>query len=53
MTTFRSNQMNRIFQLQFVEKAQTEFNIRLKNHKKGVWKPDAILASCYSSGKKR
>ena len=66
-TTFRSNQMNRIFhiyhnlnckskyviyllectkcKIQYVGKAQTEFKIRLNNHPKDVWKPDAIPAS--------
>ena len=72
-TTFRSNQMNRIFQIyhnlnckskyviyllectkckiQYVGKAETEFNIRLNNHRKDVWKPDAIPASRHFSGK--
>ena len=37
--------------LQYVGKADTEFNIRLNNHKKDVWKPDAVPASCHFSGK--
>ena len=72
-TTFRSNQMNKIFQIyhslnckskyaiyllectkckiHYVGKAETEFNIRLNNHQKDVWKPDAIPASRHFSGK--
>ena len=38
--------------IQYVGKAGTEFNIRLKNHQKDVWKPDVIPASCHFSGKK-
>ena len=67
ITTFRTNQRNKIFQafqnlnckskyviyllectkckIQYVGKAETEFNIRLNNYRKDVWKPDAILAS--------
>ena len=37
--------------IQYVGKAETEFNIRLNNHQKDVWKPDAIPASCNFSGK--
>ena len=37
--------------IQYVGKAETEFNIRLNNHRKDVWKPDAIPASCHFSGK--
>ena len=73
ITTFRSNQTNRIFQIyhnltckskcviyllectkckiQYVEKTETEFNIRLNYHRKDLWKPDAILASRHFSGK--
>ena len=72
-TTFRSNQMNKIFhiyhnlngqsnyviyllectkcKIQRVGKAETEFNIRLNNHRKDVWKPNAIPASRHFSGK--
>ena len=64
-TTFRRNQTNRIFQIyhnlncksKFViyllecTKAETEFNIRPNNHRKDVWKPDAIPASRHFSGK--
>ena len=72
-TMFRSNQMNRIFQIyhnlnckskyviyllectkckiQYVGKAETEFNIRLNNHRKDVWKPDAIPASRHFQAK--
>ena len=32
-------------------KAETEFNISLNNHRKDVWKPDAIPASRHFSGK--
>ena len=38
-------------EIQYVEKSETEFSIRLNNHRKDVWKPDAIPASCYFSGK--
>ena len=31
--------------IQYVGKTETEFNIRLNNHRKDVWKPDAIPAS--------
>ena len=73
ITTFRSNQTNRIFQIyhnlnckskyviylvdcikckiQYVGKAKTEFNIRLNNHGKDLWEPDAILASRHFSDK--
>ena len=39
--------------IQYVGKAKTEFNIRPKynNHGKDVWKPEAIPASRYFSGK--
>ena len=37
--------------IQYVGKAETEFNIRLNNHRKYVWKPDAIPASSHFSGK--
>ena len=37
--------------IQYVGKAETEFNIRLNNHRKDVWKPDAIPASRHSSRK--
>ena len=37
--------------IQYVGKAETEFNIRLNNHRKDVWKPDAIPASHHFSGK--
>ena len=36
--------------IQYVGKAEIEFNIRLKNHRKDVWKPDAIPASRHVSG---
>ena len=39
--------------IQYVGKAGTEFNIRLNKHRKDVWKPDAIPASCHFSGKNR
>ena len=32
-------------------KAETEFNIRLNNHPKNIWKSDAISASCHFSDK--
>ena len=73
VTTFRSNQTNRIFQIhpnldcksefgtyllestkykiQYVEKAETEFNIRPNNHRKDVWKTDPIPASLHFWGK--
>ena len=31
--------------IQYAGKAETEFNIRLNNHRKDVWKPDALPAS--------
>ena len=37
--------------IQYVGKAESEFNIRLSNHRKDVWKPDAIPASRHFSGK--
>ena len=37
--------------IQYVGKAETEFNIRLNNHRKDIWKPDAIPASRHFSGK--
>ena len=37
--------------IKYVGKAETEFNIRLNNHRKDVWKPDAIPASRHFSGK--
>ena len=37
--------------MQYVGKAETEFNIRLNNHRKDVWKPNAITASRHYSGK--
>ena len=37
--------------MQYFGKAETEFNIRLNNHQKDVWKPAAIPASCHFSGK--
>ena len=39
------------YKIQYVGKAETEFNIRLNNHQKDVWKPDAIPASRHFSGK--
>ena len=39
------------YKLQYVGKAETEFNIRLNNHQKDVWKPDAMTASRHFSGK--
>ena len=35
--------------IQYVGKAEIEFNIRLNNHRKDVWKPDAIPASRHFS----
>ena len=35
----------------FLFEAETEFNIRLNNHRKDVWKPDAIPGSRHFSGK--
>ena len=43
-------QTNHIY-IQYVGKAETEFNIRPNNHRKDVWKPDAIPASRHFSGK--
>ena len=37
--------------IQYVGKAETEFNIRLNNHRKDVWEPEAIPASRHFSGK--
>ena len=37
--------------IQYVEKAEAELNIRLKNNRKDVWKPDGILANRHFSGK--
>ena len=37
--------------MQCVGKAETEFNIRLNNHRKDVREPDAIPASRHFSGK--
>ena len=37
--------------IQYVGKAETEFNIRLNNHRKVVWKTDAIPASHHFSEK--
>ena len=37
--------------IKYVGKAETEFNIRLNNHQKDAWKPDAIPASRHFSGK--
>ena len=73
ITTFRSSQTNRIFQIyhnlnckskyaiyllectkckiQYVGKSETEFNIRLNNHREDLWIPDAILASRHFSDK--
>ena len=39
------------YKIQYVGKAETEFNIRLNNHRKDVWKPDAIPASRHFSDK--
>ena len=39
--------------IQYVRNAETEFNIRLNNHRKDVWKQDAIPASRYFSDKNR
>ena len=38
------------FKIQYVGKAETEINIRLNNHQKDVWKPDAIPTSRHFSG---
>ena len=37
--------------IQYVGKSETEFNIRLNNHRKDEWKPDAIPASRHFSSK--
>ena len=37
--------------IKYVGKAETEFNIRLNNHRKDVWKPDTIPTSRLFSGK--
>ena len=37
--------------IKYVGKAETESNIRLNNHQKDVWKPDAIPAIRHFSGK--
>ena len=37
--------------IQHVGKAETEFNIRLSNYRKDVWKPDDIHASPHFSRK--
>ena len=34
--------------MQYAGKAETEFNIRLNNHWKDVWKPDAVPTSHFS-----
>ena len=39
------------FKIQYVGKAETEFNTRLNNDRKDIWKPDAIPASRHFSGK--
>ena len=39
--------------IQYVGKAEIEFNIRFNNHQKDVWKPDAIPASSHFSDKNR
>ena len=57
--TFRSNQTKYVIYLlectecktKYVGKIETEFNISLNNQRKDIWKPDAIPASCYFSGK--
>ena len=33
--------------IQYVGKAETDFNLRLNNHRKDVYKADAIIASCH------
>ena len=33
------------YKIKYVGIAETKFNIRLKNHRKNLWKPDPILAS--------
>ena len=37
--------------IQYVGKTETEFNIELNNHRKGVWKPKAIPANRHFSDK--
>ena len=37
--------------IKYVGKAETESNIRLNNHQKDVWKPDAIPAIRHFPGK--
>ena len=37
--------------IQYVGKAETDFNIRLNNHQKDVWKPYAIPTSLHFLGK--
>ena len=37
--------------IQYIEKAETEFNIGLNNHQKDAWKPNSIPASRHFSGK--
>ena len=39
------------FKIQYVGKAETEFNTRLNNDRKDIWKPDAIPASRHFSDK--
>ena len=39
------------YKIQYVGKAETEFNIRLNNHRNDVWKPDSIPASRHFSDK--
>ena len=39
------------YNVQYVEKPETQFNIRPNNHRKDVWKPDAIPASSQFRGK--
>ena len=39
------------WKVQYVGKAETEFNNRLNDHQKDVWKPDTIPASHHFSGK--
>ena len=37
--------------IQYVGKAETEVNIRLDNHQKDLWRPDAISASRHFADK--
>ena len=37
--------------IQYVGNAETEFNIKINNYQKDIWKPDTILASDYFSDK--